>query len=352
MASYQQQQMILLLRRWRQHRQLGTPRSASGPRNNISDVAGVRVGHCTLAEGATQTGVTAILPSDENLFTHPLPCGAAVLNGFAKPVGLIQIEELGLLQTPILLSNTLAVGTLFTALVRNAIARNPELGRTLPTVNPLVLECNDGWLNDIQTLAVTEQMARRAMECAEETFTRGSVGAGRGMSCFGLKGGIGTASRLIPELNATLGVLVLANFGTLSALTLDGVRMGEAIAPLLPELAPQQDAGSIIIIMATDAPLDARQLGRIAKRAGAGLGRLGSYWGHGSGDIAVAFSTCPAPQPPADDKLEPMLSAAADATEHAVLDALLNAESVTGFRGHHRPALRQVLDRLVQDLLD
>ena len=160
------------------------------------------------------------------------------------------------------------------------------------------------------------------------------------MSCFNLKGGIGTASRVIPSLNATLGVLVLANFGALSALTLDGVRLGEVIAPLLAGEAPQRDAGSVIIVMATDAPLDARQLKRIAKRAGAGLGRLGSYWGH------VAFSTQPLPQPPQDAMLEPLLAAAADATEQAVLDALLSAEPVTGFRGHHRPSLTQILDRL------
>ncbi|WP_419721350.1 P1 family peptidase [Pectobacterium versatile] len=350
MNDYHQQQQALLLQRWKTTRQLGTPRSASGPHNRISDVAGVRVGHCTLAAGEVQTGVTAIVPPGDNLFTQPLPCGAAVLNGFAKPVGLVQIEELGLLQTPILLSNTLATGTLFTALVRDAISRNPELGRTLPTVNPLALECNDGWLNDIQALAVTEPMARQALDDATDTFVRGSVGAGRGMSCFSLKGGIGTASRLIPELNATLGVLVLANFGTLSSLTLDGVQIGDAIAPILPRLAPQQDAGSIIIIMATDAPLDARQLKRIAKRAGAGLGRLGSYWGHGSGDIAVAFSTCPQPQPPEDAQLESLLSAAADATEHAVLDAMLQADAVTGFRGHHRPTLPQALDRLAATL--
>ncbi|MCW2484223.1 P1 family peptidase, partial [Candidatus Symbiopectobacterium sp. NZEC135] len=170
-----------------------------------------------------------------------------------------------------------------TTLVPDAIAKNPELGRSLPTVNPLALECNDGWLNDIQALSVTEAIAQAALRKADTHFARGSVGAGRGMSCFGLKGGIGTASRLIPKLNATLGVLVLANFGTLASLTLDGLHIGPFIEPLLPELAPQRDAGSIIIIMATDAPLDARQLGRIAKRAGAGLGRLGSYWGHGSG---------------------------------------------------------------------
>jgi len=344
--DYQQLQRDLLLDRWRDRRQLGQPRSACGPTNRISDVAGVRVGHDTLNEGEKQTGVTAIVPPGDNLFLTPLPCGTEVLNGFAKPVGLVQIEELGVLQTPILLSNTLAVGTLFTALVRDAIRLNPELGRTLPTVNPLVLECNDGWLNDIQALAVSEAMAQAALQTASADFARGSVGAGRGMSCFSLKGGIGTASRLIPSLNATLGVLVLANFGALEALTIDGVRAGEMIAPLLAGNAPQRDAGSVIIIMATDAPLDARQLKRIAKRAGAGLGRLGSYWGHGSGDIAVAFSTQPLPQPPQDDTLEPLLAAAADATEQAVLDALLSAEAVTGFRGHHRPSLTQILDRL------
>lgn len=344
--DYQQLQCDLLLKRWRDRRQLGQPRSACGPTNRISDVAGVRVGHDTLNEGEKQTGVTAIVPPGDNLFLTPLPCGVEVLNGFAKPVGLVQIEELGVLQTPILLSNTLAVGTLFTALVRDAIRRNPELGRTLPTVNPLVLECNDGWLNDIQALAVSETMAQAALQTASADFARGSVGAGRGMSCFSLKGGIGTASRVIPSLSTTLGVLVLANFGALEALTIDGVRAGEMIAPLLAGNAPQRDAGSVIIIMATDAPLDARQLKRIAKRAGAGLGRLGSYWGHGSGDIAVAFSTQPLPQPPQDDMLEPLLAAAADATEQAVLDALLSAETVTGFRGHHRPSLTQILDRL------
>ncbi len=352
MNYWQQAHWQLLLRRWRQDGQLGTPRVNSGPNNSLCDVAGILVGHSTLAQGEIQTGVTAIVPPGAHLFTQPLPCGAAILNGFAKPVGLVQIAELGVLQTPILLGNTLSIGTLFTTLVRDAIGRNTELGRSLPTVNPLALECNDGWLNDIQALAVTEGMARAALDNAAGTFERGSVGAGRGMSCFGLKGGIGTASRLIPELNATLGVLVLANFGILSALTLDGVPAGAAIEPVLPQSAPQRDAGSIIIIMATDAALDARQLGRIAKRAGAGLGRLGSYWGHGSGDIAVAFSTQTTARPPQDAQLEPLLAAAADATEYAVLDALLTAEAVTGFRGHHRASLRQILDKLAQDLPD
>ncbi|CAK8737542.1 Beta-peptidyl aminopeptidase BapA [Sodalis praecaptivus] len=189
MDNYLHQQLRLLLGRWRDSGLVALPRVPCGARNDISDVVGVTVGHATLAAGDIQTGVTAIVPPGDNLFTAPLPCGAAVLNGFAKPVGLVQVAELGLLQTPILLSNTLAVGTLFTTLVRETIARNPELGRTLPTVNPLALECNDGWLNDIQALAVTEEVARQALSQASEQIARGSVGAGRGMSCFGLKGG-------------------------------------------------------------------------------------------------------------------------------------------------------------------
>lgn len=351
MDIYQQKQIALLLERWEQTRSLGYPRMPLGPHNRITDVAGVHVGHVTLDKGVVQTGVTAIVPAPYNLFTNPLPCGVAVLNGFAKPTGLVQVEELGTLQTPILLSNTLAAGTLFTALVRHAIQVNPELGREQPTINPLILECNDGFLNDIQALPVTEVMAKQAMAAADATFERGSVGAGRGMSCFGLKGGIGTSSRWITELGVTLGVLVLANFGVLSALTLEGIPMGDIIAPVLPDLAPQVDAGSVIVIIATDASLDARQLKRIAKRAGLGLGRLGSYWGHGSGDISVAFSTQMQPKLVSEAALEPLLCAAADATEHAVLDALLQATPVQGFRGHHRPSLTQVLDSLVQKQL-
>lgn len=346
MSDYQTARLHALLRRWRDERTLSSPRCPPGPLNSLSDVAGVLTGHCTLDQGEVQTGVTAIIPASHNLFQQPLPCGVAVLNGFAKPVGLTQLAELGQLQTPVLLSNTFAVGTLFTTLVQDAIRNNPELGRTLPTVNPLALECNDGWLNDIQKLAIHEEHVWQALNNVKVDFARGSVGAGRGMSCFGLKGGIGTASRLIPELNATLGVLVLANFGTLNALTIDGVPLGAPITHLLNETPLQQDAGSVIVIMALDAPLDARQLGRIAKRAGAGLGRLGSYWGHGSGDIAIAFSTHPHPDPPPDEDLESCLCAAADATEHAVLDALCQAETVCGFRGHTRLAFSGLLDRL------
>lgn len=333
-----------MIARWADGRQIFRPRFPCGPTNSLTDVAGVTVGHSTLAAGDIQTGVTAIVPPGDNLYCAPLPCGVSVLNGFAKPIGLIQVMELGELQTPLLLSNTFAVGTLFNAMVRRSCQQFPQIGRPDATINPIILECNDAWLNDIQALAVTENDALAALDSARRDFSRGSVGAGRGMSCFGLKGGVGTASRWCESLNATLGVLVLANFGTLSELTLDGVRVGAAVQERLPQLAPQVDAGSVIIIMACDRYLDSRQLQRIAKRAGAGLGRLGSYWGHGSGDISLAFSTQREGDQLADQQLEPLLAMAADATEHAVLDAMLSAESVTGFRGNHRVSLSDVLD--------
>jgi len=339
-----------LLARWVNERQIFRPRFPCGPTNSLSDVEGVIVGHSTLAAGVIQTGVTAIVPPGDNLYGAPLPCGVSVLNGFAKPIGLIQAMELGELQTPILLSNTFAVGTLFNALVRRSCQQFPQIGRPDATINPVILECNDAWLNDIQALAVTENDALAAIDVASVAFARGSVGAGRGMSCFGLKGGIGTASRWCESLNATLGILVLANFGTLTELTLDGVRVGPAFQQVLPHLAPQVDAGSVIIIMACDRYFDSRQLARISKRAGAGLGRLGSYWGHGSGDIALAFSTQRSGPCVTDQQLESLLAMAADATEHAVVDAMLSAESVSGFRGNHRVSLRDVLDHYNEKL--
>ncbi|WP_421589527.1 P1 family peptidase [Rahnella aceris] len=344
--EFQQQALSALLLRWRRSRQIFRPRFPCGATNSLTDVTGVTVGHSTLAAGDIQTGVTAIVPPGDDLYEKPLPCGVAVLNGFGKPMGLIQVMELGELQTPVLLSNTFATGTLFNALVKRSCQQFPQIGRPDATINPVILECNDFYLNDIQAMAVSEDDALTALDGATKTFARGSVGAGRGMSSFGLKGGIGTASRWCETLNATLGVLVLANFGKLSDLTLDGVRAGEAITQILPQLAPQVDAGSVIIVMACDCYLDSRQLGRIAKRAGAGLGRLGSYWGHGSGDIALAFSTQRDGVTLPDAELEPLLALAADATEHAIIDALLSAETVCGFDGHYRLGLSEVLDAL------
>lgn len=341
--NFSEQQLLLFLAHWKSNQSVPPSHMITGKNNTISEVDGVTVGHSTLADGKYQTGVTAILPNQDNLFQYPLPCGVAILNGFGKSAGLVQIEELGQLETPILLTNTLSVGTCLSALIRHSIKINPQIGREQSTVNAVVMECNDGYLNDIQALAVTEQMVEEALANANAVFARGAVGAGRGMSTFGLKGGIGTASRKIGDY--TLGVLVLSNFGRLPALTISGVPLGEAIEKQ-QAIDAQKDKGSIITIMATDAPLDARQLKRVAKRSGAGLGRLGSYWGHGSGDIALAFSTQRQKLPIQETELDEFFAAAADATEFAVLDAMLQAEAVTGRDGHCRMTLSQALDAL------
>ena len=238
--------------------------------------------------------------------------------------------------------------------IRAAIAAHPGIARTTTSVNPLVFECSDAYLSDMQALAVGEAHYAEALARAADDFERGSVGAGRGMSCFGLKGGIGTASRIIriDEGDTTLGALVLANFGRIESLTLAGRRIGPALARRLARERPQRDHGSIIAVLATDAPLDCRQLRRVATRAAAGIARTGSYYGHGSGDIALAFSTAytiPHAAPAivsrkllAEPLLEGLFDAAAEATEAAIVDALFAATTVTGFAGHTRYALLDV----------
>lgn len=323
----------------------------AGPCNAISDVAGVTVGHCTLAEGPLQTGVTVLRPHTGDPFLDRVPAAAVVLNGFGKSIGLVQVEELGLLETPIALTNTFSVATVAQAQIRQCMAANPETGRSLPTVNPLVFECNDGFLNDIQRMAITEQHYLHAWATAKADIAQGSVGAGRGMSSFGLKGGIGTASRC--GADHTVGTLVLSNFGKLPQL----IMAGEALGPLLAQRLAQADApekGSIILLVATDAPLDARQLRRLALRASAGLARTGSVFGHGSGDIALAFSTAyTVPQDPRrpmpavamlhDARLDELFHAVADSTEQAILNALWHASTVTGRDGNRRHALADLL---------
>ncbi|MDB5877300.1 MAG: aminopeptidase DmpA [Variovorax sp.] len=335
-------------------------RLPSGPRNAITDVAGVTVGHCTRDEGegsGVHTGVTVVRPHGRDPFLHRVPAGFAVLNGFGKSVGLLQVEELGVIETPIALTNTFAVPAVATAQIRQCIEANPECGRALPTVNPLVFECNDGFLNDIQRMAVTEADYLRAWNLADVHVAQGSVGAGRGMSCFELKGGIGTASRCVTTKTGyhTIGALVLANFGVLANLVVAGDAVGERIATT-PEAEPAAgpEKGSIIILIATDAPLDARQLRRLALRAGAGLACTGSVFGHGSGDIALAFSTAytlpqraDAPMPAIallhDALLDGLFQATADSTEQAILNALWHAESFIGRDGHVRRTLADLI---------
>jgi D-aminopeptidase len=318
-----------------------------GARNAISDVPGVTVGHRTLASSAARTGVTVICPHDGDLFREKLPAAAHVFNGFGKSVGLMQVEELGQIETPIALTNTFSVGTVATALIRRAIAANPEIGRRTSTVNPIVCECNDGYLNDIQGFNVGEADVTAAIEDARPDFPRGAVGAGTGMSAFGLKGGIGTASRALTLDGQPfhLGALVLSNFGRRTDLRLDGRPVVQR--PAAPD-AP--DRGSVIVVIGTDAPLEHRQLARVARRAVVGLVRVGSFLGHGSGDIALAFSTAERihHEEPRDllprhalneTRIDLLFRACAEAVEDAVVDSLFSARPVTGRHGHRRDAL-------------
>ena len=331
---------------------LGAGKLPPGVRNSIADVPGVTVGHRTITEGDLRTGVTAVLPHGGNIFRDKPVAAAFVLNGFGKSIGLMQVEELGQLETPILLTNTLSVGTCGTALIRRAIAANPEIGRRTGTVNPVVCECNDGFLSDIQALAVTEADAMAALDAAAPDFASGAVGAGAGMSCFGFKGGIGTASRRL-RLDGEehhLGALVLANFGRAGDLRLpDGRRLD-------PGSIAMPEAGSVIVVIGTDLPLDHRQLRRVIRRAGAGLAWAGSFWGHQSGDLFVGFTT--ANRVPHDSnndtlpfrmlnegRLDLLFQAAAEATQEAVYDALAAADTTRGRAGHVRPGLRYTLGR-------
>ena len=319
-----------------------------GPLNAITDVPGVAVGHCTLSEGDLRTGFTAILPHRGNLFRRKLRAGCEVINGFGKSAGLMQLAELGQIETPLLLTNTLSVGIGFEALVSRALAANPDIGRETGTVNPIVLECNDGFLSDIRARALTQDHAYAALDAAAGgPVAEGAVGAGTGMSAFGFKGGIGSASRRLrlDGRDFTLGALVLANFGVAGDLVLPDGRK-----PLPPDAGTVAERGSVIIVLATDVPLESRQLTRVARRAGAGLARLGAFWGNGSGDIALAFSTAdpidhdePGDLVPLrvlnENRIDNLFRAAADATQEAVLNAMVAAPAVTGRDGHRRPSL-------------
>ncbi|SEG26458.1 P1 family peptidase [Bosea lathyri] len=326
----------------------------SGPLNAITDVAGVAVGHRTVREGDILTGFTAIQPHPGDLFRQKVRCGVEIINGFGKSAGLLQVAELGQVETPLLLGNTFAIGTGFDALVSRALAANPDIGRETGTVNPVVLECNDGWLSDIRARHLTEADAFAALDGARgAAVEEGAVGAGTGMSAFGFKGGIGTASRImtLDGRPFTLGALVLANFGTPGDLVLpDGRRPLPTHEPSLNE----RERGSVIVVLATDIPMESRQLKRVARRAGAGLARLGAFWGNGSGDIALAFTTANpighhdrADLLPLsvlnENRIDHAFRAAAEATQEAVLNAMLAAPATTGRDGHHRPSLADVL---------
>ena len=344
-----------------------------GTWNAITDVPGVKVGHVTLNQGSgnlepgqgpVRTGVTVVMPR-ENVWNEKVPAGAFVLNGTGEMTGLAWVQESGFLEYPIALTNTLNVPHVSDGVMSWMIKHYPGIGITDDTLTPVIAECDDSRLNDSQGRHVTPEDVVMALETATSgPVQEGSVGAGTGMVSYQFKGGIGTASRMLPKTLGAyhLGVLVNANHGRRNELTVSGVPIGhlyrkeiaarppsqekarEVVKGMGDNLFNKQDSGSIIIIIATDAPLDARQLQRLARRATIGLARTGSISHHGSGDFILAFSTGNIiphyPEQPtfsmthlADTHLNPLFQATVEATEEAILNALLQATTVTGRDG-------------------
>lgn len=329
-----------------------------GVLNAITDVAGVTVGHVTLSDGNMQTGVTAILPHQGDLFHDKLIASSHVINGFGKTMGTIQLAELGTLETPIVLTNTLNVGTAANAVIDYMLEKNPDIGSTTGTVNPVIGECNDMFLNDVRSRFVKEEHVRHALDHTGVEFDEGAVGAGRGMLCYSLKGGIGSASRIL-ELGHgtyTIGVLVLSNFGMLSDLMVSGNPVGKELKKHILQSYKEEDKGSIMVILATDLPLSERQLNRILKRAVTGLSRTGSIITNGSGEIVLGFTTAnkiPHAKPPQclaiaaihEEDMDEAFRAVGEAAEEAVLNSLITAEAVIGRDGNERPALKDLLEK-------
>jgi len=333
---------------------------APGPENAITDVGGVRVGHRTIIEGdSIRTGVTAVVPHAGNLFQQKVPAAVHAGNAFGKAAGFLQVEELGNLETPVVLTNTLAVGTAIDAVVAWTLARPGN--EAVRSVNAVVGETNDGWaLNDIRARRVGPEDVVAAIESAKGgPVEEGSVGAGTGTVAFGWKGGIGTSSRRLPTTLGgwTVGALLQTNFGGL--LTIDGVRVGERLGKFSfrEELAgsPVSGHGSCMIVLATDAPLSARNLERLSRRAMLGLARTGSFVGNGSGDFVIAFSTrnlVPHQSKESlrrveeleNDAMDPLFLAAVESVEEAVYNSLTKATTVTGAGGRTVEAMS--IDRL------
>lgn len=353
-------------------RDLGLYDSAlpTGPHNAITDVAGVAVGHCTVIEGEGalvagrgpfRTGVTVILPHPGNLYEDKVAGAAYAINGFGKYTGLEQVRETGSIESPIALTGTLNMPRVADALISHALEANPYIGvgfeatgrQGYASVNAVVGECNDGFLNDMHGRRIGEDEVRLAIATAGTgPVPEGALGGGTGMSCFEWKGGIGSASRTIPARHGgfTLGVLVQSNFGRASELTVSGVPVGRHIRP--PNAREESDDGSIMMVIATDAPLDGRQLERISRRAGFGLARTGSTCHSGSGDVVIAFSTSyripDRPDGPilARDTLAneqaavtQLGQAVVEAVEEAVLNSIFMSETLVGRDGNTRHGL-------------
>jgi len=330
-----------------------------GPLNAITDVAGVKVGHMTLIEGTRiRTGATAILPHDGNIFQDKVPAAVFVANGFGKLAGSTQVEELGNLETPIVLTNTLAVPAAADAVIEYTLGRTGN--EDVQSVNPVVGETNDGFLNDIRGRAIKKEHILTAIRNAKGgPVEEGAVGAGTGTMCYGFKGGIGTSSRVLSKDQGgwTVGVLVQTNHGgvfQIGAISVAEKLRKESI-PGAALAAPSE--GSCMIVVATDAPLDARNLKRLAERAVLGIARTGGYFANGSGDYAIAFSTAKDVRVPhrlssstqtvivlRNDAVSPLFLAAVEASEEAILNSLFKARRVEGRDGHVAEALP--LDKL------
>lgn len=324
-----------------------------GKWNAITDVPGVLVGQKTLIEGdSVRTGVTAILPYPGNIFQDKVPAAVYVGNGFGKLTGTTQIAELGNIETPIVLTNTLSVPTAADALIDYTFSF--PANADVMSVNPVVGETNDGWLNDIRGRHVTKRDVLDAIQSAKDgPVAQGDVGAGTGTVAFGFKGGIGTASRKLPTSlgGYIVGVLVQTNFG--GVLDIDGVPVGKLLHKYyLSDKLNDSPDGSCMIVVATDAPLGSRNLERLAKRAMLGLGKTGGIESNGSGDYAIAFSTYAGNRVPYEsnnalqpmtvvrnDDMSPLFMAAIEATEEAILNSLFHAASMTGRDHHHIDAL-------------
>jgi len=357
-------------------RDLGVPFDGTpGPLNAITDVSGVTVGHTTLisgegklqvGKGPVRTGVTAVLPRGKDSMNNPVFAGWWSLNGNGEMTGTTWVEESGFLEGPVMITNTHSVGVVRDAVIQWRVAH----GQPDPTGYwwslPVVAETFDGWLNDINGFHVKAEHALNAIDTAAPgAVQEGNVGGGTGMICNGFKGGIGTASRKIEtkEGSYTVGVLVQCNYGTKDNLRIAGIPVGREVATEAPYASTSlvnDDHGSIIVIVATDAPLVAHQLKRLARRVSLGLGRNGSISGNGSGDIFIAFSTANSGAAATDhvvelkmlpnDKLGPVFAATVQATEEAIINAMVAAETMTGIENHKVIALpheklRQVLKK-------
>jgi D-aminopeptidase len=324
-----------------------------GKFNAITDVAGVKVGHTTIIKGdSVRTGVTAILPHGDNIFQQKLPAAIYTGNGFGKLAGTTQVAELGNLESPVILTNTLSVATAMEAVIDYTMQRKGN--ETVQSVNAVVGETNDGYLNDIRGKHVSKEDVWQAIAAAKDgAVEEGAVGAGTGTVCVGFKGGIGTSSRTLPKKlgGYTVGVLVQTNFG--GVLSVDGAPVGEELNRYyLSDRLNNPVDGSCMIVVATDAPLDSRNLERLAKRAFMGLARTGGIAANGSGDYVIAFSTDPLLRVPhqssepkqtvsvlRNDETSPLFMAAIEATEEAIINSLLAAKTMKGKSGRVVEAL-------------